>query len=352
MRVAFTNRGQLLLFALCLVPVGLWFAAAPVGPRFDGASFSMISLGVICGLVGLTLFALNFVLGVRLKTVDRLYGGLDKMFAFHRLNGRIAFVLLVADAALVMGGRLVATIQRDAPFVFSGEMLTLVLGGVGLGVGLVVLALTLYGRLNHEVFVYVHRVFGLAFVLGVLHAFRTPGTKALSQALTYYLLAVTAVGLVAYLYRTFGGGDLVPRYDYRVASVRRLDQSVTEIAMMPADQALEHAPGQFLFVTFYSDAMQEEFHPVSVTPEGASAVVAIRTGALGKQAHPFSIASAPQDPQLKIAVKALGDFTQAVRLLEAGARARHRRALRALHVPERGQPQTDLDRGASESLRF
>jgi predicted ferric reductase len=92
--------------------------------------------------------------------------------------------------------------------------------------------------------------------------------------------------------------------------------------MVPEDQVLEHQPGQFLFVTFYSDSLQEHFRAVELRSEGASAVVDIKPGAISHQAHPFSIASAPQDPELKIAVKALGDFTNAVRFLEEGAFAR------------------------------
>jgi len=58
-------------------------------------------------------------------------------------------------------------------------------------------------------------------------------------------------------------------------------------------------PGQFVFVSF------DDAH-------------------LGRgwEFHPFSITSAPGDPQLRLVVKALGDYTSALRRLEPGGRAR------------------------------
>lgn len=340
MREVFTNRGQLLLIALCLAPVVLWAEAAPLDTRFGETSTSLTSIGVICVLMGTCLFAWNLVLGVRLKIIDRLFGGLDKMFRFHRIHGRIAFLLLLAHALLILGARAVSATRFDVPLFFSNEVLTVVIGAIALVLMAVVLGLTLYARLNHEVFLYVHRLFGVSFLLAALHVFRTPGTKSMSAPLTYYLAATSLMGLAAFVYRSLAGEDLVPRYDYRVTSVRRLDQSVTEIAMRPEDQALTYKPGQFVFVTFYSEALEKEFHPVEVTPEGASAVVAIRTGAMGPQAHPFSITTAPGDPELRITVKALGDFTQAVQFLETGALARIEGPFGAfsyLNVPNRKQ---------------
>jgi predicted ferric reductase len=244
------------------------------------------------------------------------------MFRLHRLNGRVAFCLLVAHFVFILAARIVTTIRFDTPVFVSGEMLTIVLGAIALVLMTVAIGLTLYGRLNHEMFVYVHRGLGFAFMIAALHVFRTPGTKAASTTLTYYLIVLFVLGTAAFIYRSLAGESLVPRLDYRVKNVRQLDQSVTEISMVPEDQVLTHAPGQFLFVEFFSDGLKEHFHAVELHAEGASAVVELRPGAISHQAHPFSIASAPQDPELKIAVKALGDFTNALRFLEEGAFAR------------------------------
>ena len=50
-------------------------------------------------------------------------------------------------------------------------------------------------------------------------------------------------------------------------------------------------------------------------------VFSVRAGEIGNQFHPFSITSSPGEPRLRITVKAVGDYTRALRRLEPGADA-------------------------------
>lgn len=316
------NRGVMVVTVACLVPVVLWFTAGPLEPRFADARTSFTSVAVLSALVGIVAFALNLVLGARLRFVERLFGGLDRMYFVHRTNGRVAYLLLLAHLALLLIGRSTTSFTEAANLLSPAAGLTVMLGLIALVAMTVGVILTLYVRLNHEVFVYVQRSFGLVFILGALHAFRTPGVKALSPALTIYLLAIAVVAVGAWLYRSLLGEVLIRRLDYRVISVNKLDQSVTEIVMSPEDDSLEFIPGQFVFLEFQSDAMRRVFHPFSVEPQGQSALISFRSGAVSKQAHPFSITSAPNERELRVSVKSLGDFTRALRSLEPGALVR------------------------------
>jgi hypothetical protein len=44
---------------------------------------------VLCAFAGTSAFALNLVLGARLRPVETLFGGLDRMYRVHRINGRV-----------------------------------------------------------------------------------------------------------------------------------------------------------------------------------------------------------------------------------------------------------------------
>ena len=111
------------------------------------------------------------------------------------------------------------------------------------------------------------------------------------------------------------GSVLVRRRRYRVESVNRLDELVTEVVMSPEGKALDHLPGQFLFVSFPSLRLR----PFELSLRRQ--VVSLRAGEIRNQFHPFSITSAPGEPALRITVKALGDYTGALRELEPGAEA-------------------------------
>jgi predicted ferric reductase len=98
---------------------------------------------------------------------------------------------------------------------------------------------------------------------------------------------VGGVGVAAYLYRELFARFVVPIYDYRVAEVRRPNDTMLEVSLDPVRVPLGFVPGQFVFLAF--------------------------GGPTGWERHPFSVASAPGDPQLEVAIKAVGDYTRQLR---------------------------------------
>ena len=316
-------RGPLLLAILCLAPVALWAAALPLDTRFVDPTRTLTSLAVIFGLSGFTSYAQNLVLGARIKVVSRWFGGLDGMYAGHRANGRVAFVLLATHGILIVVARAsVSSAEVARLFDPSGGWAS-VLGVVALVLMSIWIGVTLYAKLGHETFVYVQRALGVTFLIATAHVFLTPGTKAVYQPLELYLGGVALCGIAAFSYRSIFGNVLVRRHDYEVVRVNPLDPHVVELTMAPASgRPLNFGPGQFVYVTFYSDLFNAQFHPFSITPEGSSALVSVRPGDIRNQFHPFSITSGAGERNLRIAVKAVGDYTTAMRRLDEGAGAR------------------------------
>ncbi|MDQ3670923.1 MAG: ferredoxin reductase family protein [Actinomycetota bacterium] len=312
-------RGPFVLTALCAIPLVLWAQSQPLDSSFTGQFATLTSSAVLFAYAGTAAFALNLVLGARLRPVEALLGGLDRMYRIHRVLGQVAFVLLLGHVVLILAGR--ATISTDAALdLLSPSAGWTVLSGVLAFVGMIVaIVLTLFVRLGHEVFVYVQRTFGFVFLAATYHAFTTPGAKDDSQALNLYLAGLATLGIAAFLYRSLLGNLLVRRRRYKVVAVNRLDDFVTEIVMEPAGKPLAFSPGQFVFVNFRSLALSEQFHPLDVSLRRRT--FSIRAGEIANQFHPFSITSAPDERTLRITVKAVGDYTRALRTLEQGAEA-------------------------------
>ena len=297
-------RGPLVLAFLYAVPLVLWAATAPLDTRFDGRFQTLTSIALLLAYAGTAAFALNLVLGARLRFVEALFGGLDRMYRAHRVNGQLAFALLLGHVVLILASR--ATISTSTAFdlLLPGAGWT-VFAGVLAFTGLTVaIALTLFVRLGHEVFVYVQRSFGVVFLGATYHVFTSSGPRADSRALNLYLAALATLGIAAFVYRSVLGSLLVRRRRYRVTGVNRLDDNVTEFELALVGEPLAFTPGQFVFVCFHSPALDEQFGPL-----------------LRNQFHPFSITSAPDEETLRITVKAVGDYTRAMRLLEPGAEA-------------------------------
>jgi predicted ferric reductase len=312
-------RGPLVLVVFCTLPVVLWARTAPLDVRFDGAFASLTSIAVVCAFAGTCAFALNLVLGARLRVVEALFGGLDAMYKAHRATGEVAFALLLGHVVLILASRATISTGTALDLLAPGAGWTVFAGVLAFGAMTVSIALTLFVRLGHEVFVYVQRSFGFLFIAATYHVFTTSGAKASSPALNTYMAVLATAGVAAFAYRSLFGNLLVRRRPYRVTTVNRLDDDVTEIVMEPLQRPLAFTPGQFLFVNFRSPALTEAFRPFELSLQRQ--VFSIRAGEVGNQFHPFSITSSPREQALRITVKAVGDYTSAMRTLEAGAEA-------------------------------
>ena len=304
---------------LCVFPVLLWALSAPLDTRFGSQYQTLTSLAVVLAFAGTSAFALNLVLGARLRIVEALFGGLDRMYSIHRANGQVAFLLLLGHVILILASRATISARTALDLLLPAAGWTVFAGVLAFSAMTVAILMTLFMRLGHEVFVYVQRSFGFIFLAATYHVFTTEGAKASSAALTWYMAALSTLGIAAFAYRSLLSNVLVRRRRYRVEAVNRLDDSVTEIVMEPLREPLPYAAGQFLFVNFRSRVLGDALHPLEVSLERQ--VFSVRPGEVANQFHPFSITSAPGETKLRITVKAVGDYTRAIRGLEPGAEA-------------------------------
>lgn len=307
---------------LCGIPLVLWATALPLEPRFSTNGNALTSIGVLLGLAGASAFAVNLFLGARFKFAADYFGGLDALYKTHRINGRVAFLLLCGHALFIAAAQSTISWANAFRFLFPDASTVVRYGEIALLGMAVAIFLTLYAHVGHEVFIWVQRSFGFIFMLAALHIFMTAGAKAASPALTYYMLVLTGLGLGGFAYRSLLGDILIPRRDYRVTKVNRLDDHVLQVTMESQGEHIDYTPGQFVFVDFHSKEMRREFRALTMTPQQSSATFSFRAGAVRKQFHPFSITSSPNDGHLQVAIKASGDYTNALHVLEKGALVR------------------------------
>jgi predicted ferric reductase len=296
--------GPFVLAFLYLVPLVLWAATAPLDTRFDGRFQTLTSIAVLLAYAGISAFALNLVLGARLRAVEVLFGGLERMYRAHRVNGELAFALLLGHVLLILASRATISTETALDLLGPGAGWTVFAGVLAFTGMTVAIVVTLFVRVNHELFVYVQRSFGVVFLGATYHVFTSSGPRSDSRALNLYLAGLATLGIAAFVYRSMLGSLLVHRRRYRLVAVDRLDEHVTEFELEPLGKPLAFAPGQFVFVCFHSPTLDRRFGPL-----------------LRNQFHPFSITSAPGERTLRITVKAVGDYTRAMRLLEPGAEA-------------------------------
>jgi predicted ferric reductase len=286
-------RGWIVAALLSLIPLPLWVLAHQLPEAFVTPTKAMNIVANLTALVGTATLAVTLVVGTRWPSIERLFGGLDRMYRAHRHLALAAITLVTAHALFLAAGRLL--VPGPSPWtLFTPRAGWRVFLGVVALAGLIGgVVVTLFARLQHQTFIRVQRALAIVFVLASVHVFVVSGTKASSRPLTVYLGALTAAALVSFVRRSLLPRLLVRRHRYRVERVDRLDDETVEATLVPLGVPMEFRPGQFAFVSF-ADAPG------------------------GPEAHPFSMASPSHDSQLRFVIKALGDHTAALMDLEPG----------------------------------
>lgn len=220
-----------------------------------------------------TVFAANFLMATRLKWVERIFGGLDKMYMIHRRAGIIAVVLLVFHFIVV---------PRNPEFSIGKPMGFYAL--ILIFIGVVISAAPIFKRkIKYNRWLITHKLMGLFYILGIAHSFYVPTLTSQLPIVRSYVYGMALIGVIAWFYRAFLYNIFNKKLNYSVSSVKHFDNDITEIHLSPKKNKLAFDAGQFTFLSF------NELYK--------------------NETHPFTISSHPSEENLRITIKALGDYT-------------------------------------------
>ncbi len=288
------RNGYLLISLIAVIPVLIWLSGAPISSRFADIGQATTSLGQMAGLIGLSLFALTLHLNTRLKWLENLFHGLDKLFIAHHIFGSFAFIFLLAHPLLLSIQYALFSLSSAAQLLIPNRANGPINFGIfALWLMILCLSLTFYARMKYHHWKFTHQFLGLAFFLASIHVFLIPSDVAIYPPLRWYMLAMLALGIGSFCYRTLFGRYLVKRYPYKVVAVEPIND-VTKVTLRPEGEAIEPQAGQFIFVSFHDRPLTREYHP-------------------------FSLTSRPNDRQISIAAKNSGDYTALLSQMKSGA---------------------------------
>ncbi len=222
-----------------------------------------------------TVFAFNFLMATRAKWVEKIFGGLDKMYLIHRRSGVIAVFLLLAHFFVVPRA---IEFNPGKPLGFYALILILI--------GVVLSAAPFFKRkIPYHKWINFHKLMGVFYVLGVIHGIMVDSLIKDLPITRVYVFGMSFIGVAAWFYRAFLYKAFNPSHNYSVTHVKALTSDVIELHMKAKDSKnrLKFKAGQFAFFTFPKISKREQ--------------------------HPFTISSHPDDDHLRITIKGLGDYT-------------------------------------------
>lgn len=286
--------GVVLLFVV--VPIFLWLLITPFSLRFANITVALRSIGQLCGLVGMALFSLNFLLAARIKIFDNLFHGLNRVYLDHHTIGAWAFILLLVHPLALTLRFLSTSVAASGMFLFSAVTeLSMLLGTIGLLLMMALLIFTFYIQLRYHVWKFSHKFLALAFGFGFFHMLFVTSDVSVNSGLRIYMIFLGILSFIAIFYRVLFSKIFVRRYSYVVEKVSSLTNNVIEVIFTPRNQPMVYRAGQFAYFQF------EDSKNIS------------------REEHPFSIASNPQDSSLKIVTKDLGDYTTKMSAIQPGS---------------------------------
>lgn len=278
---------------LVLIIIG-WLQATPLNDRLYNFQEFLRSIGQLAALLGFGMIAINLILSGRFKRLEVYFGGVDKMYLLHHIIGGIGFILVLLHPLFISGAYYLDSAMAASRILWFGPSLFKNMGNISLLLFITLIVLTLFLKLPYELWHKTHKLMGIAFLIGGIHALFMGSSIAANPFLKAFLLLLSLGALGVYAYRTMFGRWLVSRCRYKVESITKLNDQVTQVVLSTKGERLRFVPGQFAFFTF-----------------------SLSNGK--KETHPFTISGKSQDAKLVITAKSLGDFTSSIDQLKHGS---------------------------------
>jgi predicted ferric reductase len=273
------NLGNYAIIALVILNIIIWTVFPPVN---DGRpNFVRQYVGEIIGSTIIILMACALFLSARPKWAEPYFGGLDRMYITHRRTATVAFLLIFVH---------VLTVPITTTNLSLGNYLAIIAFVGIVSIVLVTLAprIPFLSKLSggtYEGWKNLKRFIGIFFIIAFIHALTIPDPLDALVAISWVQIFFI-IGTVSYLYTELFGRLFKKYLPYTVKAAKHPNGSSTEVTLRAKKNPIKkQRAGQFLFVRFPGDKTLNE-------------------------SHPFTISSAPSEDDLRLTVKASGDFTR------------------------------------------
>ena len=243
----------------------------------QGEEGGSVAFGLFIGAASIVLMAWSFVLTIRIRFLERFFGGLDSMYRVHRWAGSLAVVAMFWHTSAepeIEGG------IRGASESLADQAEGLAETGELMLYGLV--AISLLRWFPYRWWRWTHKLLGIPFAFACWHFYTAEKTYANGSPWGIYFGSIMVIGLVTFLWRVIGRDAVAQGLKYEVERAES-DGTTLELTLQPKKTALDYHAGQFAILKIQEPGLREP--------------------------HAFTIASSPQSGKLNFFIRDLGDWT-------------------------------------------
>jgi len=292
------NYKRLFLYIIIslLIIVPVFLVIINTEGKFSDYKSITHTFGQIFGLVGMTLFSITFILLTKIKFIEDAFNGLNKLYLIHGTFGIIALFFILLHPIFLVLKFIPNQINILSKYFLPSSFWSANFGIIAFILIILLTSITLCSKIKYQKWKFFHSFLGIVFILSVLHIIFVKNTISQDNIFNGYYIYVgiiSVIGLGSYFYNVFLRDKLISGAKYIIKEVNKKELGIYEIIMSPKYSSLKYKSGQFVFLTFNNKK-------------------------LGKEAHPFSIASSSNSVLLRVIIKNLGDFTSKIKHLNPG----------------------------------
>lgn len=283
------SPGVSLIIIILLLPLYLWLRNDP-----DSIKDPIIALAKFNAFMAITTLSLNFILSTRLKILEFLFGGLDRMISVHKLIGRFSFLFIVLHPIFLIVFSY-PNFEIILNYVLPIGPLEIAAGVLSVYIFIFLITLTVAIHIPYHYWHNSHKLLGFVLIGATFHAVYSGSDINNFPMLRYYIIVLSGIGQICWLYMLLFYKHIGPKYKVRLTKVIK-QNDVTEL-YFPKPKKFDYEPGQFVFIRF------PKFKGF-------------------KELFPFSISTDPSKDHMRLSIKKSGDFTtQNIPRLQKGDKA-------------------------------
>lgn len=284
------DRPTILTFILTFITLILWASETDFSAGLSGITSY---IPPIAGITAIVFMSLDFISSTRFRFLEKLAGGLDILYRFHGYIGKLGAVILLAHPTflLIDRGLNLDGVQR---FFLPGSIEFFNWGIYAFWLLLLLVILTIFIKIPYRWWLITHRLMVLVYLFAAYHVFLDYTNAARSPGLTIkegWILGIILLGLFALVYKEFIYPFIAGNYEVTKVNVIGL---VTEVYMKAKKKRLNFVPGEYIFMAVMNNKD------------------------LTSETHPFGITSSTKDDEIRVSIKALGDYTNKANLIKQG----------------------------------
>jgi predicted ferric reductase len=265
---------KLVFYGIPLTAVIVWILEGFFLGHFQTLSIQS-SLAKLTGLLGIAFLSLNFITAARYDIIEKWFGGLDIVYKYHKLAGKLAYVFIFLHPFFLLTRRAINIDSIKTFYILNFLLL-----------------LTLVLKLPYQFWKRTHRFMIFVLIFAGLHVF-----VAGNELSKPYGVALMVIGVYSFIYRELIYGFLVKKKYYEVTEIKNTG-SISDIFLKPLGKKLEFKPGQYVFMRF------------------------LNSSTIPNEAHPYSMSSDNSDEQIRISAKELGNYSSTLDTARVGDRVK------------------------------